>query len=182
MLSCQSRQSPTRPQASVNSTKHNVLYSVNTWLAYNLSKRYYTGVHYVWCSPIFNSRNHPSFDATPPPTSCPADIYHSLAEEVRRRDGHSAKIAENRRGLLNGAQKKLAAGSITTDELREIHEIADAATHSDFRPLLYVIPYAGVSHLLKPVPVSERAHPMSQEYVIEELPTELFDTIELERY
>jgi hypothetical protein len=35
--------------------------------------------------------------------------------------------------------------------------------------------------MLKEVPVAERAHPLSQEYIIEELPTELFDTIELEK-
>jgi len=70
---------------------------------------------------------------------------------------------------------------ITDDELREITEIAAAADCADFRPLLYVIPYVAVSHLLKEVAVSKRAHPLSPEYVIEELPTELFDAIELER-
>lgn len=161
--------------------KHNLLYSVNTWLAYNISVRYYGGVHYVWCSPIFSDRNHPKYHATPPPTSCPSDIYHSLAEEVRRRDAHSAKIAENRSGLVSGAQKKHIAGIITDDEIHEIEEIAAAADCADFRPLLYLIPFAGVSHLLKEVPVADRAHPLSPEYIIEELPTELFDTIDLER-
>lgn len=161
--------------------KHILLYSVNTWLAYNISVRYYGDVHFVWCSPIFSVRNHPGYHATPPPTSCPSDIYHNLAEEVRRRDGHSAKIAENRTGLIKGAEKKHSAGIITDDELREIEEIAAAADCSDFRPLLYLIPFVGVSHLLKEVPISERAHPLSQEYIIEELPTELFDAIELER-
>jgi hypothetical protein len=165
----------------VNQKKHNLLYSVNTWLAYNISVRYYGGMHYVWCSPVFSARNHPAFQATPPPTSCPSDIYHNLAEEVRRRDGHSAKIAENRLGLITGARKKHTAGIITADELREIEGIATAAVYADLRPLLYLIPFVGVSHLLKEVPVSERAHPLSQEYIIEELPTELFEAIELER-
>ena len=135
----------------------------------------------MWCSPVFSARNHPGYQATPPPTSCPSDIYHGLAEEVRRRDGHSAKIAENRSSIIAGAQKKHSAGMITDDELREITEIAAAADCADFRPLLYVIPYVAVSHLLKEVAVSKRAHPLSPEYVIEELPTELFDAIELER-
>jgi hypothetical protein len=165
----------------MNQMKHNLLYSVNTWIAYNIAVRYYGGVHYVWCSPVFSARNHPGYHATPPPTSCPSDIYHSLAEEVRRRDGHSAKIADNRAGVIAGAQKKLSAGSITDDELHEIEEIAAAADCADFRPLLYLIPFVGVSHLLKEVPVPRRAHPLSPEYIIEELPTELFDTIELER-
>ena len=119
--------------------KHNLLYSVNTWLAYNISDRYYGGVHYVWCSPVFSARNHPGYQATPPPTSCPSDIYHNLAEEVRRRDGHSARIAENRSGLIEGAQKKHSAGVITEVELRVIEEIIAAANYADFRPLLYLI-------------------------------------------
>ena len=160
---------------------HNLLYSVNTWLAYNIGLRYYGGVHYVWCSPIFSARNHPVVLATPPPTSCPSDIYHNLAEEVRRRDGHSAKISENRSGLVKGAQKKHAAGVITADELHDIEQIAEAAERADFRPLLYIIPFVGVSHLLTEVPIEKRAHPLSQEYIIEELPTDLFDAIELEK-
>lgn len=165
----------------MNSNKQNLLYSVNTWLSYNISIRYYGGVHYVWCTPVFSIRNHPGFHATPPPTSCPSDIYHNLAEEVRRRDGHSAKIAENRSGLIAGAKKKNSMGIITDGELRNIEEIVEAADCADFRPLLYLIPFVGVSHLLKEVPVTKRAHPLSQEYIIEELPTELFDAIELEK-
>lgn len=165
----------------MNQNKHNLLYSVNTWLAHNISIRYYGGAHYVWCSPIFSFRNHSRYQATPPPTSCPSDIYHRLAEEVRRRDSHSAKIVENRSGLIAGAQKKHSAGIITDSELREIKEIEAAADYADFRPLLYLIPFVGVSHLLREVPVPERAHPLSQEFIIEELPTELFDVIDLEK-
>ncbi|MBI3374798.1 MAG: hypothetical protein HY017_24000 [Betaproteobacteria bacterium] len=65
--------------------------------------------------------------------------------------------------------------------MNDILAIEAAAQSADFRPLLYVIPFVAVSHLLKEVPVSRRAHPLSQEYIIEELPTELFDAIELER-
>jgi len=165
----------------MNLDRHNLLYSVNTWLSYNIAVRYYGNVHYIWCSTIFSTRNHSEFQATPPPTSCPSDIYHSLAEEVRRRDGHSAKIADNRSGLINGAQIKFKTGIITDGELHDIKEIVDAAESADFRPLLYLIPFVGVSHLLNEVPVSKRAHPLSQEYIIEELPSELFDVIELEK-
>jgi len=160
---------------------HRLLYSVNTALAYNISAQYYGGLHYVWCSPIFSARNHPDFVATPPPTSCPSDIYHNLAEEVRRRDAHSAKIGENRTGLVTGARYKHERGVITAEELNAIEEIAAAAETADFRPLLYVIPFASVSHLLREVPVAERAHPLSPEYIIEELPTDLFDAIALEK-
>lgn len=162
-------------------TPPRLLYSVNSELAYQISIRYYGGLHYVWCTPVFSARNHSEFDATPPPTSCPSDIYHNLAEEVRRRDRHSAKIQENRAGLLRGARTKHEEGVITADELREIEGIAAAAETANFRPLLYVIPFVAVSHLLREVPVPERANSMSPEYIIEKPPTDLFDAIALEK-
>jgi hypothetical protein len=55
------------------------------------------------------------------------------------------------------------------------------AQAADFMPLLYVIPYNAVTHLLREVPVSQRAHPLSEEFVIEALPGELFDVISLHR-
>jgi hypothetical protein len=158
-----------------------LLYSVNTELAYNIAIQHYGGLHYVWCSPIFSTRNQSPFQASPPPSSCPSDIYHSLAEEVRRGDAHSVKIASNRSALIDGARRKQRAGVITLDELGTIEAIALKAEVAAFRPLLYVIPYSGVSHLLKDIPVADRANPMSPEYRIEELPTDSFDVIALER-
>lgn len=157
-----------------------VLYSVNTWLAYNISRMFYGDVHYVWCSPVFDHKCRPYGQATPPPTSCPADIYHSLVEEVRRRDKHSAKIAENKLGIIKGATIKRSIGSISDQEVQEITEIVQAAEVTDFYPLLYVIPFEPISHLIKEVPVSRRAHPLSEEFLIEELPGDLFDLIRLE--
>ena len=161
--------------------KRRVLYSTNTWLAYNIARMFYGDLHYVWCSPVFDSRCRPAMQAAPPPTSCPGDIYFSLMEEVRRKDRHSAKISENRLGILKSAVVKQDAGVITDDELREITAVVEAADAQDFAPLLYVIPYDGVSGLIKEVPVGQRAHPLSEEFVIEALPGDLFDVISLQR-
>jgi hypothetical protein len=165
----------------VNLRKPNLLYSVNTLLAHTISVRCFGGLHYVWCTPIFSTRNHSAIQALPPPSSCPSDIYHVLADDVRRGDRHSAKIASNRAGLLAAAKKRHEAGAISNADLRDIEEMTTAADLTHFKPLLYLIPYHAVSHLLKDVPVSERANPLSPEYIIEELPTDLFDVIELER-
>lgn len=157
-----------------------ILYSVNTWLAYNISRMFYGDSHYVWCSPVFDYKCRPYGQATPPPTSCPADIYHSLVEEVRRRDKHSAKVAENKLGILKGAAIKREAQVITDQEVQEITAIVEAAQIGDFHPLLYVIPYDSVATLLKAVPVQNRAHPLSEEFLIEALPGDAFDVIRLE--
>lgn len=161
--------------------KPKILYSANTWLAYNVTRLFFGDLHYVWCSPIFDRRGRPHVLATPPPTSCPCDIYFKLLEEVRGRDKHSAKISENRLGILKGAATKRAAGVISDDELAEINAIVSEATVEDFHPLLYVIPYDAVSTLVKEVPVAQRAHPLSEEYVIDALPGGLFDVIQMEK-
>jgi hypothetical protein len=55
----------------------------------------------------------------------------------------------------------------------------DAADIQQFKPLIYVIPYTAVAAIAVEVPVSNRAHPLSVEYVIERLPGGWFDIIEL---
>ncbi len=78
-----------------------VLYSANTWLAYNIAERYYQGEHYVWCTPFFDSNvSGPGY--TVAPTSSPKEIYINLYKETTRGDRHSSKIADNKVGILKG--------------------------------------------------------------------------------
>ena len=155
-----------------------LLYSINSWLAYIIAERYYRSEHYVWCSPFFNSRTISSIDATTPPTSNPYEIYCNLLDEVSNGDRHSAKIKENKVGILKGASFKKQAGVITEGQERDIVSIVDLAETRDFKPLLYLIPFHLTSGSLKEVPISERAHPLSIEYVIESLPRTHFEVIE----
>jgi hypothetical protein len=147
-----------------------LLYSTNTWLSYIVAERYYGGVHYVWCSPHFGSASVPAQAYTNPPTSTPSDVYHSLFDEVIRGDRHSAKIAANRAGILRGASLKRSAGVVDAQQEADIAAIVSAAEVRDFRPLLFIIPFNTVSSIVKPVPVAQRAHPLSEEFVIEALP------------
>lgn len=157
-----------------------LLYSTNTWLAYWIAECYYGGEHFVWCSPFFSPRQAPAY-ANVSPTSCPSAIYHALDQEVRAGDRHSAKIRENRLGLVNGAQRKRTDGVIDQLQEREIVDIVNGAETRDFRPLLYLIPRELVPGMLKGVPVADRAHPLSIEYVIERLPRAAFDVIDFDR-
>ena len=112
------------------------------------------------------------------PTSCPLEIYKHLHEEVSRGDKHSLKIKENKIGILRGAEIKQSQGVINEDQKAEIAAIIDVAETIDFRPLVYVVPYDKVSRLVRGVAVSDRAHPLSEEYIIENLPRATFDVIE----
>jgi hypothetical protein len=154
-----------------------VLYSVNTLLAYVISEQYYRQKHYVWCSPFFNSRAISSLDINTPPTSNPFDIYVNLRKEVESGDRHSAKVKENKVGILRGAMFKRQAGVISSEEEKDIVAMVDAAETRDFIPIVYVIPFARVSNIVRKVPVNERAHPLSIEYMIENLPRHNFDPV-----
>lgn len=156
-----------------------ILYSTNTWLAYVIGERFYGGEHYVWCTPDFDARALARIDQTAPPSSSPAEIYRDLFEDVRRGDQHSSKIKDNKAGILRGVADKRAAGVISDEEQRDIVSTLDRAGGRDFRPLLYVIPFDRVSGIIQSAPVELRAHPLSQEYVIERLPRRDFDVLEL---
>lgn len=160
-------------------TKPLVLYSTVTWLSYTISEAYYNQEHFVWCSPEFDCSGPGRISARTPPTASPKEIYKSLWEEVDRGDKHSAKIKSTKKGILTGARIKQDAGIISLDQAVEIREIIAGSSISDFRPLLCIIPYALVTRLIKSVPIKKRAHALSQEFIIENLPRKLFDIVEL---
>ena len=169
--------SPAKPPSRAK--KPLLLYSTNTWLAFMVAQTYYAAEHYVWCTPIFDARTVAAYDSFVPPTSSPAEIYRSLYEEVRRGDRHSAKILENKTGILRGAALKKKAGIIQAGDLKEITAMVGQSQIQDYRPLIYVIPFDRVVKRLKEVPVSRKAHPLSWEYTIERLPKNCFDVLEL---
>ncbi len=160
-----------------------VLYSVSTYLAYMMNERYYGSKHYVWCSEVFDAtaRNSLGHYGSIPPTSNPREIYHSLYEEVKRGDWHSLKIEKNRKGILDGAKKKLESGEINQSQYDEMDQIvnSDKLQLSVFRPLLYIIPYHHVRGMVREATVAERAHPLSLELIIEALDRKYFDPIEI---
>lgn len=155
-------------------------YSANTELAYRISEIYYGQIHYVWCTPFFTPSKGGELDYKVPSSSAPRDIYASFYKEVEQRDNHGTNIERNRVGLRNGVIAKKRAGVLTDQQADELNFLIDNATTSDFRPLLYVIPHEGVSHLVQLVPLRERANPFSLEYRIAELPRRCFDVIRIE--
>lgn len=155
-----------------------LLYSTNTWLAYAIAERYYEGVHFAWCSPVYDgSKADPHVNI--PPSSSPADIYRLLLDEVERGEGHSAVLEKKRRGLLNGADARLAQGMIGDAERIAIEQTIDTSPLQAFRPVLYVIPYDRVRGMVVEASVPERAHPFSIEYKVNPLPRDCFNVLEL---
>lgn len=155
-----------------------LLYSTNTWLAYAIAERFYGGVHYAWCSPVYGGATaQPHVNI--PPSSSPAEIYRLLLDETRRGERHSEFMRQKLEGVLKGARAKLEAGVIGPAQRDEIREMVERMHPREFRPVLYVIPYDRVRDWVREVPVHERAHPFSEEYRVEALPHDSFHMIEL---
>ena len=154
-----------------------VLYSTGTWLAYAIAERFYGGLHHVWCTPFFAPESTLAVNYKVPPSSSPFAIYRGLRDDVACGDQYSTKIEANKAGILNGAQVKLAAGAIGQREATDISLIVEKAQTCDFAPLIFIIPFDGVRDRIHEVPVEQRAHPLSVEFVIESLPRERFDII-----
>ncbi len=157
-----------------------LLYSVNAYLAWAINERYYAGSHYVWCTAAFDTRAEGAYGAhsSTPPSSTPKEIFGELQRAAAAGDKGSEKIASVRVGIVNGAHTKLSDGKISSEIFDEIMLVIDRCEIRDFRPLLYLLPREGVADKLKPVPVDQRAHPLSMEYIIENLSKPEFDVIE----
>jgi hypothetical protein len=94
-------------------------------------------------------------------------------------DRHSALIAQNKAGLLRGADAKRKAGIITPAEKRDIIDMVNLADLDLFQPLIFVIPCTpAIRKVAQVVPHTGRANPLYEEYVISELSREDFDVID----
>jgi hypothetical protein len=116
-----------------------------------------------------------------PPSAIPGEIYDRLHDDVIRGDRHSGWIAKNKAGLIKGAECKERDGVISATQKAEIISAVTNAEVRDFRPLLYVMPYQRVKRWTNEVPTGERAHPLSIEFIIESLPRQAFDVVEVRR-
>lgn len=160
-------------------SKNLLFYSTNSFLSYWLSDRYYGGVFYVWCSPVFNPGSLDSLNHLKviPHSSSPHSIYKTFKKAVESNDRGCAKIKENRAGLKRGALSFYERELITVEEFTRINEIIDTASIQDFRPLLYIIPNILEQERIKVVPIQESASILSTEYRIEDLKKGEFDVI-----
>lgn len=152
-----------------------ILFSVNTVLAYRIAKTYFKNVHFVWCAGKYE------YDNTQPASSNPIKVVQRYFEDVVSQDEHSALIRQNREGIIRGAMEKRRAGVITEDEEKLIVAMVKRASFDSFLPLLYVIPSNSVSDICAEVPISKKASPPSVEYLIEELPRESFEIINISK-
>ena len=154
----------------LNTTRNPLLYSIGTYLAYKIAKRYYGNVHYVWCTTEFSSTRQP-------PTSNPATICKRYLHQIATGDRHTKEIDNNMAGILKGAKAKLDSGVITDKAYNEIRSIVSAAEYESFFPMLYVIESRKVKNRCKEVSIVDKASDDAVEYKIEDLKENEFKAI-----
>lgn len=163
---------------SLAKIKHPVLYSTMTAVAFNINKKYYGGLHYMWCTPYFGSDfESPHF--TVPPSSSPLEIYNTIKKEIDGADLHNSKIRLNRIGIRKGADAMLKLGRIDHEAHGEILVASKLAPMHQFKPLLCVISRIEAIPYYKKIEIKGRANPLSHEYIVSSLPQSAFDVIRI---
>jgi hypothetical protein len=154
------------------------LWSTNTYLKYRIQEEF-RGLHYVWCSPTFEAAALPRYavGAGQPASSDPATIYRQLHHAVKTNDNGDAKIISQKKVLKALAISWFRAGAITEAEKDEIVAMVKYATISDWRPLIFVIPYATMRARTRLVPRAQRVT-HEPEYIVSDLTVDEFHIVE----
>lgn len=149
-----------------------ILYSTVSRLAYTINERYYGGRHYVWCAPCRSQDPILPLNAA---SSDPWNIYQLYSKAIESGDGHADIIKSNKVGLIRGANARYDNKMISEETRQEIEQIVNLAGNDQFKPLFMVIPYQKVKGIVTTAPVAAKANPLSQEFIITDLPRKYFD-------
>jgi hypothetical protein len=154
-------------------------YSTNSYLSYWITKQFYNGQFYVWCSPVFNPSSLDSLNPyiKIPHSSSPFNIYKTFDDAVKTNDNGCLKIKENKAGLKKGALVNYQQEHITIEEFNRINELIDMVEITHFRPLIYLIPNRIEHSRVEIVPINETASSLSTEYRISDLKIDEFEII-----
>ena len=154
-----------------------VYFSTNTLIAYLINEHYYSGRHFVYCTPYFSKHPDPSFPT--PSSSSPKVLYQRFSEESQSEDQAALTIEHNRIGLAKGVGERLKSNIISSDISEEILKVIEDTSRSDFKPKLYIIPADGVKDIIKKVEYTQKANKFFDEFYIENLTHDKFIDIEL---
>lgn len=157
-----------------------LLWSTNTALKFKIQERFRDGKHHVWCSQTFDGKavGKYAIGRDQAISSDPLAIYKDLRDAVDSSDSHNAKIASQIKVLTALAVQWAADGQISDRNRDEIIAIVSKAVITDWKPLIFVIPYATVASRVKEVPRAKRAS-HEPEFIVEDLASTEFEIIEV---
>lgn len=180
MVSASPQPAAISPPVVVVSSPPLLLWSTNTHLKYRIQKEFFGDKHYVWCSPVFSAAALGRYDigANQPPSSDPFSIYRELRDAVGRTDSGCAKIISQKKVLRALAVELHGEGKISEAAMKEIVAMVKTADFSDWRPLIYTIPFSPVANRVLSVPRGQRAS-HEPEYIVRDLDRGEFQIIEM---
>lgn len=158
------------------------LYSTNPWIKFHIQKEYFGDVHYVWCSPCFNSESAPTYsiEYMIPGTSNPAQIFRDLNAFVATPDNHHPFVQGQKNRIVKRVRSCLKEGEITEQASTEILALLNSGSPQLWRPFVYVIPRTKiVESRIHPVAPKKRAS-LGPEFIIEDLRGNEFDIVEFD--
>jgi len=155
-----------------------LLYSTQPLLAVRINRDFYANKHYVYCAPFFNDRTRGVAQPPQPSSSNPFVLWRDFGEAVRRNDPQAAVVKINRLGLKAGVVAKLTQGVIDRPTASHIDAIIDSAGAIYFQPLVLVIPVSLVEAVVERVPLVAKPNPLSEEFLVRELPGDCFEILE----
>lgn len=155
-----------------------LLWSAGSLVRYKVNQRYF-GHHFVWCSPAFEaaalSRN--SIGSQIAASSDPATLYRRLHADVTSRDRHSNEIIRQKQSIKAAALRHMANNHISAERAAEVATFVDVADSSDWRPVIYVIPFDRVASRVQVVPINDCAS-LEPEFIVPDLVDGEFEVIE----
>jgi len=156
-------------------------YSANPWFAHELATRYRGGRHFAWLCEYFDTAHAPAGSAGSliAPSSNPRKIYEDLLIEYRAEEEHSRIIRDHKKTFTRLAKQWLALSELTRDQFDEIVTSVRALSWRIWKPVMYVIPRAGIdpSRIIE-VRRNDRAG-YGPEYQILDLRLHEFDIVDL---
>ncbi len=158
-----------------------ILYSTNPWFATEVAVKYRGGLHFAWVCEYFDCSTAPAGSAAAliAPSSNPKRIYDKLCEDCENEDGHSALIKGYKKKFRLLARAWNADNSISDEQCEEIVATVNSHSWKICRPVLYVIPKAGIAPgRIQSVRLPDRAAYGPELQIGDLLPNE-FDVIEL---
>jgi hypothetical protein len=155
-----------------------LLYSTNTYLKFRIQQDY-RAEHFVWCSPVFAAEalNKYALGAGLPPSSDPASIYRDLHHAVQRTDEHNDKIIKQKAVLMALAVDWCNDGHISPEDRDDITAVVNRAPFAEWRPIILVIPFAGVASRVRRASRDDRAG-SEPEYIVPDLKEGEFGIVE----
>lgn len=153
------------------------LFSTNTYLGYQIARKFYKDIHYAWFTTQFDFGNNQ------PASSNPRSICHDILEAIATNDHHCEKLERIKENILKGAYEKRKIGVINENQELDIRALVDRSYDELelLTPVIFVSSWARLKDHCEKVSTDKTASKNSIEYLSRALPRDAFDIIDMKK-